>query len=225
MARITDAEVRARARHVVTENERVRAFAAALYAGDVAECGALMAASHESLRTDFEVSTPRLDHLAAELNATAGVFGARLTGAGFGGCVVALTRPQALHVGWRVHAVNGARVVEKAGNCQTSGKTKRLPVLPVRTDSPYYLDAMAVCRLANPQLKRSVRETSRSNQGNRPYRLSRSANRLTTGRRAATMMVVLFTLFAAMCLWELDSCGEPHATGDKLTRLAAGTRA
>jgi galactokinase len=108
---ITDRIVRARARHVVTENERVRAFAAALRAGDLPECGALMAASHMSLRTDFDVSTARLDELAAELNATAGVFGARLTGAGFGGCVVALTRPQALPGGWRVRAVAGARVV------------------------------------------------------------------------------------------------------------------
>ncbi len=111
VARITDAEVRARARHVVTENERVGAFAEALQAGDLVRCGDLMAASHESLRTDFDVSTARLDELAAELRSTAGVFGARLTGAGFGGCVVALTRPHALHVGWSVHAVNGARVV------------------------------------------------------------------------------------------------------------------
>ncbi|MDQ1392870.1 MAG: galactokinase [Acidimicrobiaceae bacterium] len=111
VARITNAEVRARARHVVTENERVGAFVEALRAGDLVRCGALMAASHESLRTDFDVSTARLDELAAELSSTAGVFGARLTGAGFGGCVVALTRPQALHVGWRVRAVNGARVV------------------------------------------------------------------------------------------------------------------
>jgi galactokinase len=122
VGRITDPVVRARARHVVTENERVRAFAAALRARDLAECGALMAASHESLRTDFEVSTPRLDQLAAELNATAGVFGARLTGAGFGGCIVALTQPEALQVGWRVRAVSGARVVENTESHRRRGK-------------------------------------------------------------------------------------------------------
>ena len=52
-----------------------------------------MVASHESLRDDFEVSTPELDALVARLTATPGVLGARLTGAGFGGCVVALARP------------------------------------------------------------------------------------------------------------------------------------
>ena len=103
--------VRARARHVVSENQRVRDMVAALTAGDLAACGALMVASHESLRIDFEVSTPRLDALVAELVATPGVHGARLTGAGFGGCVVALTRPGALRSGWHVHAVAGAEVV------------------------------------------------------------------------------------------------------------------
>ncbi len=111
VAAIDDPVVRARARHVITENERVRAFAAALTIRDLATCGGLMKASHESLRTDFEVSTARLDQLAAELDATPGVFGARLTGAGFGGCLVALARPGALRVGWRVKAAAGARVV------------------------------------------------------------------------------------------------------------------
>jgi galactokinase len=105
---LADPVLRARARHVVTENGRVRTFAEALPAGDLARCGSLMAASHESLRTDFEVSTPALDRLVAELTATPGVFGARLTGAGFGGCAVALTRPGTLSVGWRVRPVNGA---------------------------------------------------------------------------------------------------------------------
>ena len=109
---LADPVVRARARHVVTENERVRRFAAALSAGDLATCGALMLASHESLRSDFEVSTPRLDALVARLAATPGVHGARLTGAGFGGCTVALTAPGALAEGWHVRAVAGARVAE-----------------------------------------------------------------------------------------------------------------
>ncbi len=77
------------ARHVVTENERVRASADALRAGDVARFGDLMLASHGSLRDDFGVSTPELDLLVA-LGMDAGAYGARLTGAGFGGCVVAL---------------------------------------------------------------------------------------------------------------------------------------
>jgi len=77
------------ARHVVTENARVEAFAAAFAAADVATAGALMLDSHRSLRDDFEVSTVELD-LLVELCVDAGAYGARLTGAGFGGCVIAL---------------------------------------------------------------------------------------------------------------------------------------
>jgi galactokinase len=111
VARLVDPVLRARARHVVTENARVQAFAGALQAGDLRRCGALMAESHQSLKVDFDVSTCRLDELVAELVATPGVFGARLTGAGFGGCVVALTRPGVLERGWVVRAVDGAKVL------------------------------------------------------------------------------------------------------------------
>ncbi|MEX1144361.1 MAG: galactokinase [Acidimicrobiia bacterium] len=78
-----------RARHVVTENTRVVAFADALRSGDVNSLGPILLASHASLRDDFEVSTPELD-LLVELLVDDGAYGARLTGAGFGGCVVAL---------------------------------------------------------------------------------------------------------------------------------------
>ena len=77
------------ARHVVTENARVAVFAPALRRGDTAACGTLMVESHRSLRDDFAVSTPELDVLV-DLCLDAGALGARLTGAGFGGCVVAL---------------------------------------------------------------------------------------------------------------------------------------
>ena len=77
------------ARHVVRENARVLAFADALRAGDAARAGELMSESHASLRDDFVVSTPELDFLVDSSNA-AGAYGARLTGAGFGGCIVAL---------------------------------------------------------------------------------------------------------------------------------------
>jgi len=77
------------ARHVVSENARVLAFVDALSAGDAPTAGALMLASHRSLRDDFAVSTPELD-LLVDLSTAAGAFGARLTGAGFGGCIVAL---------------------------------------------------------------------------------------------------------------------------------------
>jgi galactokinase len=80
-----------RARHVVSENARVLEAATALASGDVSTLGRLLHESHASLRDDFEVSTPELDALVAALE-DAGAVGARLTGAGFGGCVVALTQ-------------------------------------------------------------------------------------------------------------------------------------
>lgn len=79
-----------RVRHVVSENERVRAFVVALQAGDLARCGALVDASHASLREDFDVSIEELDVLADALRSQRGVHGARLVGAGFGGSVLAL---------------------------------------------------------------------------------------------------------------------------------------
>jgi len=87
---LDDPVLRRRARHIATENRRVTAFAEAVAADDLAAAGQLMDASHASLRDDFEVSTPTLDALVADLRAVRGVHGARLTGAGFGGCVVAL---------------------------------------------------------------------------------------------------------------------------------------
>lgn len=120
---LADRVLRRRARHVVTENTRVLAAAEALGAADLAAVGSLMSASHASLRDDFEVSTPELDALVMQLEAVRGVFGARLTGAGFGGCVVALAEPGTLAridpaslpgPIWLVHPSPGARV-EGAG--------------------------------------------------------------------------------------------------------------
>jgi galactokinase len=107
---LDDPVVAARARHVMTENARVWAFVEALQGGWLEEAGQLMVASHDSLRDDYEVSTPVLDALVDRLMATPGVYGARLTGAGFGGCVVALTEPGALDEGWVVRPSAGARV-------------------------------------------------------------------------------------------------------------------
>jgi galactokinase len=78
-----------RARHIVTENARVLAAAEALRSGDFGELGRLMYASHASMRDDFEISTRELDAFV-EVAETAGSPGARLTGAGFGGCAIAL---------------------------------------------------------------------------------------------------------------------------------------
>ena len=80
-----------RARHVVTENARVAAAAVALRTGDAEALGALMNASHASLRDDYDVSGSELD-LLVRLAQDAGALGARLTGAGFGGCTVNLVR-------------------------------------------------------------------------------------------------------------------------------------
>ncbi len=79
-----------RARHVVAENGRVRDAADALELGDVAAVGRLMVASHRSLRDLFSVSTPELDLMVELATSQPGCWGARMTGAGFGGCVVAL---------------------------------------------------------------------------------------------------------------------------------------
>jgi len=79
-------------RHVVGENERVRAAVAALEAGDVVRLGALLDASHASLRDDYEVSTPEIDRLVEIARAQPETLGARLTGGGFGGAIVALVR-------------------------------------------------------------------------------------------------------------------------------------
>jgi galactokinase len=101
-------------RHVATENERVRATLAALDHGDTAALGAIFAASHASLRDDYEVSTPTLDALVAAA-LEAGAFAARMTGGGFGGSVVALAEPARVKdvlgvaaQGWMVRPVDGA---------------------------------------------------------------------------------------------------------------------
>jgi hypothetical protein len=88
-----DDTVYRRARHVIEEIARVEATCTALAAGDLAEIGRLLTASHGSSRDWFDNSTPELDHLVELLTATAGVYGARLTGGGFGGAVMALTTP------------------------------------------------------------------------------------------------------------------------------------
>lgn len=79
-----------RARHVVTEIQRTRDTAACLEDGRLGEAGTHMFASHESLRDDYEVSSPALDRMVALMMSAPGCFGARLTGAGFAGCAVAL---------------------------------------------------------------------------------------------------------------------------------------
>jgi len=108
-----------RARHVVTEDERVLAAVAALEAGDVERLGALFVASHLSQARDFEVSTPEVDLLVDQARADAAVYGARLTGGGFGGAVVILA-----------HAGQGQAVAERVAHAYAarSGQTPRVLV-------------------------------------------------------------------------------------------------
>jgi galactokinase len=89
-ARLGAVELR-RAEHVVGEIDRVARMRVALRAGDLAAAGHLLSASHESSRTRFENSTEELDFLVTQLRAVSSVYGARLTGGGFGGAVMALT--------------------------------------------------------------------------------------------------------------------------------------
>jgi galactokinase len=119
---LRDPVLRRRARHVVTECGRVDAFARALSVGDLTAAGAAMDSSHASLAGDFAVSTSELDHLVASLRRRDGVLGARMTGAGFGGCVVALSEPGALDPSalggpaWRVEAVDGTVTARVPGS-------------------------------------------------------------------------------------------------------------
>ena len=83
-----------RARHVLSENERVRAAVAALRDADMPALGVLLNASHASLRDDYDVSTPAVEATVARLLA-AGAAGARIVGGGFGGCVLGLFAPDA----------------------------------------------------------------------------------------------------------------------------------
>jgi galactokinase len=78
-----------RARHVLTENQRVLDFVAAVCVSDFVAAGRILTASHASMRDDFEITTERID-LIADSVVAAGAFGARMTGGGFGGCVIAL---------------------------------------------------------------------------------------------------------------------------------------
>jgi len=114
-----------RVRHVITENARVRAAVEALRAGDLRRLGELFLASHASMRDDFAVSIPEVDTLVALAAADPDVYGARLTGGGFGGAIVALARSgTGAAVGARVGREYAAR----------TGRTGRVLVPPPASD-------------------------------------------------------------------------------------------
>lgn len=93
---IADDVRRKRARHAVYENQRTLKAVKALQAGDLAEFGRLMNASHVSLRDDYEVTGPELDALVEAAWQVPGVIGSRMTGAGFGGCSVSIVKEEAV---------------------------------------------------------------------------------------------------------------------------------
>jgi galactokinase len=90
-----DEVTRRRARHVISENDRTLRAADAMRRGDAVELGRLMDQSHKSLRDDFEVSSSALNAMVESASAHEACFGARMTGAGFGGCAMALIRAAA----------------------------------------------------------------------------------------------------------------------------------
>jgi galactokinase len=92
----TPLKVRARCRHVWTENQRVEAAVTALSAGDVVTLGRLLNEAHASARDDYEISCPELEVLVTAAREVDGVVGARLTGAGLGGCIVAVVHRDAV---------------------------------------------------------------------------------------------------------------------------------
>jgi len=107
-----DEVTRKRCRHVVTENQRTLDAVQALREGDIRRFGQLMNASHISLRDDYEVSCFELDAMVEAAWKQDGVIGARMTGAGFGGCTVNLVREEAVssfveNVGWEYEKVTG----------------------------------------------------------------------------------------------------------------------
>ena len=92
MAGLLPPVVARRGRHVVTENARVARFVEASTRGDLSQLGMLMVESHTSLQNDYQVSCAELDFLVDTALAAEGVFGARMTGGGFGGCTVTALR-------------------------------------------------------------------------------------------------------------------------------------
>jgi len=111
VAAITDATIASRARHVISENARVVSFVSALAGGDYGAAGAIISDCHRSLAEDFATSNDQMNEAVGDMCATPGVFGARMTGGGFGGCIVALCEPDAVVDGWHVQPVAAAHHV------------------------------------------------------------------------------------------------------------------
>jgi galactokinase len=119
LSALTDPVLRRRARHVITECGRVREMERLLGRSNLTAVGAVMTDGHRSLAEDFKVSIPALDQLVDHLVGLPGVYGARMTGGGFGGCAIALCAPDSPALSleshaplpaWRVNPAQGAEV-------------------------------------------------------------------------------------------------------------------
>lgn len=110
---IDDDILRRRALHVVSENDRVRRATEALSIQDMETFGQLMNESHHSLRDNFEVSTQQMDEAVRNAQRTPGVFGARMTGGGFGGCIVIVADATV-----NIDSLEGAMLVKPVGGAE-----------------------------------------------------------------------------------------------------------
>jgi galactokinase len=132
LARLDDDVLRRRTRHVVTENDRTLACADLLRTGQLRAIGGLLTASHASMRDDFDITVPEVD-LAVEVMLAFGARGARMTGGGFGGCVLALLEPAQARAATAgvtaAFAGRGYRLPSSFG-VTASGGTHRLVVDP-----------------------------------------------------------------------------------------------
>ena len=116
LSQLSDPVLRRRARHVVTECARVREAERLLQRGNLVVLGEVMTEGHRSLANDYRVSVPAVDELVDQLLTQPGVLGARMSGGGFGGCVIALCEPDSPALDPECHAPRRAwRVNPSAG--------------------------------------------------------------------------------------------------------------
>jgi galactokinase len=118
---LSDPVLRRRARHVITECARVREVERLLGRSNLTAVGAVMTDGHRSLAEDFKVSIPALDELVDRLVGMPGVYGARMTGGGFGGCAIALCAPDSPALDPEFHAPLPAWRVSPAGGAEITG--------------------------------------------------------------------------------------------------------
>jgi galactokinase len=118
LSELSDPVLRRRARHVVTECARVREAERVLARGDLAALGEIMSEGHRSLANDYRVSVPVVDELVEDLLAQPGVFGARMTGGGFGGCVIALCTGDSPALDPMAHSPRRAWRISPAGRAE-----------------------------------------------------------------------------------------------------------